>query len=175
MVGYLALYLFLFKLNRLVRLSAYSLSENFSQSGSTLNVNKDIMALLNHSKTECSNSNLSDSSVVKNLWSNILKVNAFTDVSLKKKVSSLKESAVNTMMIGLLKCSSHLHFWWSISVNNSHKIFNNKARFFVRDIAWVFSWILILWSLELGIESIILIVNVVKLKQGDTSSVRALT
>jgi hypothetical protein len=52
---------------------------------------------------------LGHSAVVKNLGTNILKVNAFTYVSLKDQVSSFEESAVDTVVIGLLEGSAYLH------------------------------------------------------------------
>ena len=68
------------------------------------------MTIVNQSKAEGSKANLSDSSVVENLRSNILQMDAFTNVSFEQEVSALEESAVETMMISLLKSSSDLHF-----------------------------------------------------------------
>jgi hypothetical protein len=105
----LTLNLFLFKLNRLVWLSADALSKDLSKSRSTLYVNKDIMAVLNHAKAESCNADLGHSAIVENLGPNILKVNAFTYVSLKDQISSFEESAVDTVVIGLLEGSAYLH------------------------------------------------------------------
>ncbi len=105
----LTLNLFLFKLNRLVWLSADTLSKDFSQSRSTLDVNKDIMTFLNHAKAESCDADLGHSAIVENLGTDILKMNAFTNMSLKDQVSSFEESAVDTMVIGLLEGSAYLH------------------------------------------------------------------
>jgi hypothetical protein len=105
----LTLNLFLFKLNRLIWLSADALSKDLSKSRSTLNVNKDIMAFLNHAKAESCDADLGHSAIVKDLGTDILKVNAFANVSLKDQVSSFEESAVDTMVIGLLEGSAYLH------------------------------------------------------------------
>jgi hypothetical protein len=66
-IGHLAFDLFLLELNRLVRLSADALGKDFSKTRSTLNVYQYVMAILNHAQSECSNTNLCHSSVVKNL------------------------------------------------------------------------------------------------------------
>jgi hypothetical protein len=105
----LTLNLFFFKLNRLVWLSADALSKDLSKSWSTLNVNKDVMTVLNHAKAESCDADLGHSAIVKNLGTDILKVNAFTNVSLKDQVSSFEESAVDTVVIGLLEGSTYLH------------------------------------------------------------------
>ena len=105
----LTLNLFLFKLNRLVWLSADALSKDLSQSGSTLNVHKDIMTVLNQAKAESCDADLGHSAIVQNLRADILKMDAFTHVSLKNQVSSFKESAVDTVVIGLLEGSAYLH------------------------------------------------------------------
>ena len=74
-----------------------------------LNVHKDIMTVLNQAKAESCDADLGHSAIVQNLRADILKMDAFTHVSLKNQVSSFKESAVDTVVIGLLEGSAYLH------------------------------------------------------------------
>ena len=67
------------------------------------------MTVLNQAKAESCDADLGHSTIVQNLGTDILKMDAFTHVSLKDQVSSFEEPAVDTVVIGLLKGSAYLH------------------------------------------------------------------
>jgi hypothetical protein len=96
-------------LDWLVNLSADALSEDFSESECLHNVNKDVMAFFNETKLESRETNLSDGTIVEDLASNVLQVNAVSYVGLEKKISSFVESFMKGMMISVLQGSSYLH------------------------------------------------------------------
>ena len=67
------------------------------------------MTFFNKSKSECGQTDLSNGSVVKDLTSDVLEMNALADMSLEEQLASLVESAVKSVMIGLAKCCLDLH------------------------------------------------------------------
>jgi len=126
-VGDLAFHLLLLELDGLVRNSADALRQDLSKSGGLHNIDEYLMALFNESQAESSEANLSDSSVVENLTSDVLQVNALTDVGLEEELSSLVVAPVESMMEGLLQSCLHLHLRRTVLVYEFHQVFNEQS------------------------------------------------
>lgn len=109
MVGNLSLKLLLLDLNWLIGLAGDTLGENFSQTGSLDNLNKDLVALFNQAKAESGKTELGNGTVVKDLVGNILEMDGFSEMSLEQKLTALVEATVKTVMISLAEVGTDLH------------------------------------------------------------------
>ena len=84
MEWHLALKLLLLQLNRLISLSTYPLSKDFFKSLGLNNVYQDVMALLDEAEAESSETNLGNGTVVEDLATNVLQMDAVSNMSLQQ-------------------------------------------------------------------------------------------
>jgi hypothetical protein len=81
---HLTLKLFLLQLNRLISLSTYPLGKDFFKPLGLNNVYQDVMALLDEAEAESSETNLGNSAVVEDLATNVLQMDAVSNMSLQQ-------------------------------------------------------------------------------------------
>jgi len=81
---HLALKLFLLQLNRLISLSTYPLGKDFFKSLGLNNLYQDVMALLDEAEAESSETNLGNGTVVEDLATNVLQMDAVSNMSLQQ-------------------------------------------------------------------------------------------
>ena len=84
MIRNLTLHLFFLEFDGLIRNSANTLGQDFSQTSCLNNIYENFVAFFDESEAESSETNLSDSPVVQDLAANILEVNALPDMSLQQ-------------------------------------------------------------------------------------------
>lgn len=124
------------------------------------------MTLFNETKSESSHANLGDGSVIQDLTSDVLQVNYLTNVSLQQEILGMMESLVNTVVVHLEQGSLKLHFACSVIVNQGDEILNDLLTV-LYDVSLV--GIAVGHLRHLGVQLIILVMEMVKLDNADSS------
>ena len=130
------------------------------------------MAFLNQTEAESRQADLSDSSVVEDLAADVLQMDALTHMRLQQKLASFMEAAMEPVMVDLAECCLDLHLGRTMCVNLVHKVFNHEATLLGEKVAGVLGP---RGLSKLGVEQIILVVEMFKFEEGDTRGLSVLT
>lgn len=158
--------LFLKSLFLLSGVVADSLSQTFFQFWTLADVNKNGVAFFKHTKSECSEANLNNGPVELNLDSDCLLGHNMGDSCFHEKVFGLIVPVMDSMVINLLKSGLNFHFLLAVLDDRLNNIINHLLTRLLMEIYLLqFVSFALQCLLSLGVDLIVLVVDMIKLDQ----------
>lgn len=176
MSGHLSSSLLLFLLLSLLVVAVETLSEELSESGVLEDLDEDVVGLLDAAKSEESHTDLSKSSVVEDLVINILGLmDDLTNVSLLDQVLSLNHLVVKSQVVDLEKGCLDAHLRLTDALDKLDDLFNLDHGVLngidtTEALCNVTATFSLHSLLDLGVDRVILVVNVLELDEGNTAA-----